>query len=93
MVLDGVQVHEEFPLADDVLQSFIKKYLVFAICWSFGGDMRLGKSIPVTQFMFHPSLSRESGMHDNELLSQDLSFDIIEQRHGSHSFHKVYVVI
>ena len=42
MILEYDEVHEEFPLADDVLQSFMRKYLVFAICWSFGGDMILG---------------------------------------------------
>eukprot|EP00439_Symbiodinium_sp_Y106_P030402 s829_g3.t1 len=41
MILEYDEVHEEFPLADDVLQSFMRKYLVFAICWSFGGDMFL----------------------------------------------------
>jgi len=41
MILEYDEAHEEFPLADDVLRSFMQKYLVFAICWSFGGDMFL----------------------------------------------------
>eukprot|EP00931_Biecheleriopsis_adriatica_P034702 TRINITY_DN20021_c0_g5_i1.p1 TRINITY_DN20021_c0_g5~~TRINITY_DN20021_c0_g5_i1.p1 ORF type:complete len:4603 (-),score=1119.02 TRINITY_DN20021_c0_g5_i1:34-13842(-) len=41
MILEYDETHEEFPLADDVLRNFIRKYLVFAICWSFGGDMFL----------------------------------------------------
>lgn len=41
MVLEYNEMHEEFPLAEDVTISFLKKYLIFAICWSFGGDMFL----------------------------------------------------
>ena len=41
MVLEYDEAHEEFPLDEAKLRSFIQKYLVFAICWSFGGDMFL----------------------------------------------------
>jgi len=41
MILEYNEQHEEFPLPEDVVAKFITKYLIFSICWSFGGDMHL----------------------------------------------------
>eukprot|EP00397_Hematodinium_sp_SG-2012_P000022 GEMP01000022.1.p1 GENE.GEMP01000022.1~~GEMP01000022.1.p1 ORF type:complete len:4594 (-),score=1270.22 GEMP01000022.1:1053-14834(-) len=34
-------LHEEVPLDPGQVSAYITKYLLFAICWSFGGDMTL----------------------------------------------------
>lgn len=51
VVLDYDEAHEEFPLDDDVLRSFMQKYLVFAICWSFGGDMFLSNRMKFCEML------------------------------------------
>lgn len=41
VVTEYNELHEEFPLSEDVIRSYITRYLMFAMVWSFGGDMSL----------------------------------------------------
>jgi len=41
MVIEYDENHEDFPLAEDIVSSFIQKYLIFSTCWSFAGDAHL----------------------------------------------------
>jgi len=41
MVIEYDENHEDFPLSEDIVSSFIQKYLIFSVCWSFAGDSHL----------------------------------------------------
>ena len=40
-VLNYNQTHPDFPLAGDVLEQYVPRYLIYSIIWSFGGDSKL----------------------------------------------------